>query len=145
MTIDIVKEISGADEWQILKELFRLEVSDEALYRPFSTLSGGEQTKALLAATFLRKDGFLLIDEPTNHIDGDTRAVIAAYLKKQSGFLLVRTTGNCWTPVPTIYFLSTAVISRCKAVIFLPGGKMRRGARFPNESRTIGCGRISSV
>jgi lincosamide and streptogramin A transport system ATP-binding/permease protein len=39
------------------------------LYRPFYTLSNGEQTKVLLAALFLKDNSFLLIDEPTNHLE----------------------------------------------------------------------------
>lgn len=39
------------------------------LYRPFGTLSNGEQTKVMLAVLFLRENHFLLIDEPTNHLD----------------------------------------------------------------------------
>lgn len=31
------------------------------------TLYKGEQTKALLAAMFLKENSFLLIDKPTNH------------------------------------------------------------------------------
>ena len=42
-----------AEPWEVLRELTLLQVPDEALYRPFSTLSQGEQTKVLLAALFL--------------------------------------------------------------------------------------------
>lgn len=44
-------------------------VTEEALDRPFGTLSKGEQTKALLSALFAREDAYPLIDEPTNHLD----------------------------------------------------------------------------
>lgn len=77
------------ESWQIYKELAALEVDDGVLYRPFSTLSNGEQTKVLLAALFLRQDRFLLIDEPTNHLDLEGRRVVSEYLKRKKGFILV--------------------------------------------------------
>ena len=42
---------------------YALEVDEEVLWRPFETLSNGEQTKVLLAALFLNEGHFLLIDE----------------------------------------------------------------------------------
>lgn len=89
VALELLTERCGAEEWRIFRELSLLDVSAEALYRPFSTLSGGEQTKALLAAMFLKEGNFLLIDEPTNHIDNAAKSSVAAYLKTKRGFLLV--------------------------------------------------------
>jgi lincosamide and streptogramin A transport system ATP-binding/permease protein len=73
----------------IQKEIGMLEVTRDVLYRPFSTLSNGEQTKLLLAGLFLKKNNFLLIDEPTNHLDLEARDVLKEYLSSKKGFLLV--------------------------------------------------------
>lgn len=78
-----------AAEWQLLCELNQLEVDESVLDRPFSTLSKGEMTKALLAALFAREDAYPLIDEPTNHLDAHGRALVADYLRRKDGFLLV--------------------------------------------------------
>ena len=51
--------------WRILRELKLLGVEQDVLYRPFYTMSNGEQTKILLASLFLHDGAFLLIDEPT--------------------------------------------------------------------------------
>lgn len=75
--------------WKLVKELFRLQVQEEVLFRPFKTLSQGEQTKVLLALLFLRQQHFLLIDEPTNHLDMEARDVVADYLSRKKGFILV--------------------------------------------------------
>ena len=89
-TISVLQNIcSKCMEWEICRETSLLEVDPDALYRPFSTLSGGEQTKTLLAALFLNANSFLLIDEPTNHLDAEARAVVGNYLKRKKGFILV--------------------------------------------------------
>ncbi len=90
MTREVLRELCPAcEDWEIERELGRLGVSEEALDRPFSTLSPGESTKARLAALFLQEDRFLLLDEPTNHLDEETRQAVGAYLSRQQGFLLV--------------------------------------------------------
>lgn len=75
--------------WRFLKEIACLDVADDILSRPFSTLSGGEQAKVLLAALFAREHHFLLIDEPTNHLDMQGREVMSHYLNGKKGFILV--------------------------------------------------------
>ncbi|MDD4095276.1 MAG: ABC-F type ribosomal protection protein [Oscillospiraceae bacterium] len=76
-------------EWQIKREIALLEVSGEALERPFETLSEGERTKVLLAALFLASHRFLLLDEPTNHLDVDARKAVRDYLASKKGFILI--------------------------------------------------------
>ena len=90
LTTDILSEVCPlAEEWELLRELSYLEVRDDVLWRPFFTLSNGEQTKVLLAALFLNDGHFLLIDEPTNHLDMKARETVSAYLKRKKGFILV--------------------------------------------------------
>ena len=90
MTEDILCEVCPlAEEWELMRELSYLDVNADVLWRPFETLSNGEQTKVLLAALFLNEGHFLLIDEPTNHLDTNAREKVSAYLKKKKGFILV--------------------------------------------------------
>lgn len=89
-TIDVIESIYPDYElWQVLRELSLLQVDEDVLYRPFATLSNGEQTKVQLAALFLKENSFLLIDEPTNHLDMEARKVVSDYLKSKRGFILV--------------------------------------------------------
>ncbi|MBB6730394.1 Lsa family ABC-F type ribosomal protection protein [Cohnella zeiphila] len=89
-TLDVVAGIySDYVHWELARELSLLQVSEDVLYRPFDTLSNGEQTKVLLAALFLKENSFLLIDEPTNHLDLHARQLVGDYLKGKSGFILV--------------------------------------------------------
>ena len=115
--------------WRILRELNLLGVEQDVLYRPFYTMSNGEQTKILLASLFLHDGAFLLIDEPTNHLDAGGRRLLGEYLAQKRGYILVShdrdlldrcadhmlvsvvgnqdiswfpTTETCWTAAPTI-------------------------------------------
>ncbi|GHU44679.1 Lsa family ABC-F type ribosomal protection protein [Clostridia bacterium] len=77
------------EQWQLEKELNLLAFDTGLLYLPFSYLSFGEQTKVLLAILFLKENAFLLIDEPTSHLDKYARRLVAEYLDRKSGFILV--------------------------------------------------------
>lgn len=90
LTIDILREICPlCEDWEIIREISRIDMEEDALWRPFDTLSNGEQVKALLAALFLKEHAFLLIDEPTNHLDLEGRKAISKYLQQKKGFILV--------------------------------------------------------
>ncbi len=89
-TLDVIIDIfPDYTHWKLIRELSLLEVSEEILYRPFNSLSNGEQTKVLLATMFLKENSFLLIDEPTNHLDLNARKLVSDYLNSKSGYILV--------------------------------------------------------
>lgn len=84
---DVLFEVCPtAEEWEFMKELSLLDVDADVLWRPFETLSNGEQTKALLAALFLNEGHFLLIDEPTNHLGCGGERKGRRVPKAQEGF-----------------------------------------------------------
>lgn len=90
LAIEVVEQMAPDYEyWRLAKELHGLGLEEEILYRPYDTLSGGEQTKLQLAVLFSEENQFLLIDEPTNHLDAQGRAQLSAYLSRKQGFLLV--------------------------------------------------------
>ena len=89
-TIDVLEQILSQTElWRIECELNQLQVSCDCLYRPFNSLSNGQQTKIQLAALFLKDNNFLLIDEPTNHLDTHGRKILSDYLRKKRGYIVV--------------------------------------------------------
>ena len=75
--------------WRVAREMGKLGLEDEILYRPYGTLSNGEQTKLQLAVLFSKENNFLLIDEPTNHLDIQGRELVSRYLNGKRGFILV--------------------------------------------------------
>lgn len=85
----LLKIKPGCEEWKVICELEKLNISAEVLYRPFCSLSHGERTKVLLAILFSGDNDFLLIDEPTNHLDQKSREIVKNYLAGKKGFILV--------------------------------------------------------
>ncbi len=78
----------------IAREFDAMGLAAELLDRPFASLSGGEQTRALIVALFLDEAAsgpgvYPLIDEPTNHLDMAGRTALMGYLAGKRGFLLV--------------------------------------------------------
>ncbi|MDD3369921.1 MAG: ATP-binding cassette domain-containing protein [Lachnospiraceae bacterium] len=83
---------ADCEAWQVLRELDKLQVEAEVLYRPFGTLSFGERTKLMLAVLFSEETNgreLLLVDEPTNHLDQKSREIVKEYLSRKKGFILV--------------------------------------------------------
>lgn len=89
LTLFTLQELADFEQWELERELTLMDVDINILWRPFISLSGGEQTKALLAVLFLDKQNFALIDEPTNHLDRNSREKVANYLREKTGYILV--------------------------------------------------------
>ena len=71
------------DRWH-LPALWEQELHEAGLDLPLSTpvqhLSGGEQTRLALCRAFLQPDHYLLLDEPSNHLDTEGRQWLLAKL-----------------------------------------------------------------
>ncbi|MCM3721858.1 ribosomal protection-like ABC-F family protein [Solibacillus isronensis] len=84
-----INEVMPVELWKLERECQLLSLDSSLLWMPFEQLSGGEQTKVMLAAVFGEENRFLLLDEPTNHLDLKGRSIVANYLKKKKGFIVV--------------------------------------------------------
>lgn len=98
-----VEELETADwtvEERIVSALARLGLEARA-DTLLNQLSGGQRTRAVLAAAIFSEPDFLLLDEPTNNLDRDgRRAVIGLLSGWRSGQLSLVTIVNCskkWT------------------------------------------------
>jgi ATPase subunit of ABC transporter with duplicated ATPase domains len=64
-------------------------LSGVSLDRPAQTLSGGEATRAALAALLIARPDVILMDEPTNNLDAEGRAAVVELLDRWRGGALV--------------------------------------------------------
>lgn len=84
-----IDEVMPVSQWQLERECQLLGMDKAILWQPFGSLSGGEQTRVMLAALFCDENRFALLDEPTNHLDISGRDQLASYLEKKKGYIVV--------------------------------------------------------
>jgi ATP-binding cassette subfamily F protein 3 len=63
--------------------------SGDDVFKPVSVLSGGEKSRLSLAKMLLKPTNFLIMDEPTNHIDIATKKILKNALLDYDGSLLI--------------------------------------------------------
>ncbi|AYW47599.1 ABC transporter ATP-binding protein [Tetragenococcus osmophilus] len=83
---DIFPEISPKE---LRRQLSRCGLSDQLVQKPLKLLSGGEQSKVRLAQLTLQASNFLILDEPTNHMDQKTKERLQETLGNYQGTVLV--------------------------------------------------------
>lgn len=74
---------------EIIKNLSICGVKKEHIDRSISSLSGGEQSKVKLCRLILSPFNFLIMDEPTNHFDKETKEVLENAIKEFQGSLIL--------------------------------------------------------
>ncbi|NMI35626.1 ABC-F family ATP-binding cassette domain-containing protein [Xanthomonas hortorum pv. vitians] len=74
---------------QFAAELERQGLGGRDPYAPAAQLSGGEAMRVALAGAFLAQPDLLILDEPSNHLDGPRRQRLMDHLQAWSGGLVV--------------------------------------------------------
>lgn len=74
-----LRRASDEDRRRVMAALERLGIADLA-DRQIGQLSGGQQQRALLARALVQDADLLLLDEPLNAVDAETRAVVASVM-----------------------------------------------------------------
>lgn len=75
--------------WKVKKEMQLLHLDYSILNQSYNTLSLGQQTQFCLAILFSVEHHYLLLDEPSNHLDQYCKSIITNYLNDKTHFLLV--------------------------------------------------------
>lgn len=73
----------------VRRALAQCGVKDTHVLRAISTLSGGEQSKVKLCRMTLTPCNFLILDEPTNHFDAETKESMLSALEDFKGSLIL--------------------------------------------------------
>lgn len=81
------------DDWTIEERcqeaLHYWELTDLDLNQALATLSGGQKTKVFLAGIMIHQPAFVLLDEPSNHLDLSGRRLLYDFIQNRSTTLLV--------------------------------------------------------
>lgn len=81
------------DDWTIEERCnnalsyWKLEVLD--LTQKMNTLSGGQKTKIFLAGILIHQPELVLMDEPSNHLDADSRKLLYDFIASTTSTLLI--------------------------------------------------------
>ncbi len=67
---------------QVAHEALKQMRLDDLGQRHINTLSGGQQQRVLIARALAQKADLLLLDEPLNAVDAETRDIVAALLER---------------------------------------------------------------
>lgn len=92
MEMTIFEEISDAypnlTNTEIRNVLAAFLFTDDDVFQPIRTLSGGERGRISLAKLMLSNANFLILDEPTNHLDIVSKEILEQALKDYTGTVL---------------------------------------------------------
>jgi ATP-binding cassette subfamily F protein 3 len=90
---DILEELTERfprlTQHELRAALGRFLFSGEDVYKPVAQLSGGEKARLTLLTLMLTPANFLLLDEPSNHLDLAAREAVEQALLEYSGAMLV--------------------------------------------------------
>jgi ATPase subunit of ABC transporter with duplicated ATPase domains len=89
LNLTVGQTIKAEKEHLALAVLARVGLQRITLDRPMSSLSGGERMKVILAHLLVMDADFLILDEPTNNLDSDSRKAVYDLVQNWSGGLLV--------------------------------------------------------
>ena len=82
--------LGGYDYEQKTKRIvYGLGFTDEDLYKPANAFSGGQKTRINLAKALVRSPDFLVLDEPTHHLDMEMLEWLEGYLSSYRGGILI--------------------------------------------------------
>ena len=86
--LDYTKKIYEGDETHLRSTLNKFYFHGENVFKKINKLSGGEKVRLKLLELIQEKNNFLILDEPTNHIDIETKEMLEEALTDFQGTIL---------------------------------------------------------
>lgn len=86
--LDTARKFFEGTETHLRASLAKFLFYGENVFKRVGTLSGGEKVRLKLFELIQKKANFLILDEPTNHIDIDTREMLEEALNEYNGTIL---------------------------------------------------------
>jgi ATP-binding cassette subfamily F protein 3 len=89
--LDAILDIRNLPLAQARNFLGQFLFRGDDVFRTIGTLSGGQRSRVALARLTLHGANFLLLDDPTNHLDLDTQEILEQVLRQFPGSILLVT------------------------------------------------------
>lgn len=86
--LNFFEQFDNQNETEIRTSLAKYMFRGNDVFKKVSSLSGGEKVRLILAKLLKQNINFLILDEPTNHIDIETRELLEEAIKEYSGTVL---------------------------------------------------------
>ena len=86
--LNFFEQFDNRNETEIRSSLAKYMFRGNDVFKKVSSLSGGEKVRLILAKLLKQNINFLILDEPTNHIDIETRELLEEAIKEYSGTVL---------------------------------------------------------
>ena len=86
--LDTARKFYSGDETHLRASLAKFLFYSDNVFKRVDSLSGGEKVRLKLFELIQKKANFLILDEPTNHIDIDTREMLEEALNEYNGTIL---------------------------------------------------------
>ncbi len=85
---EYMRKIFSGSESELRSKLYRFYFDENSIDKKLKNISGGEKVRIKLLELILKKSNFLILDEPTNHIDIDTKEILESSLEEFDGTIL---------------------------------------------------------
>jgi len=86
--LEVARESFDGNETHLRASLNRFLFCEDGVFKKVGFLSGGEKVRLKLFSLIQQKANFIILDEPTNHIDINTKEILEEALEDFKGTLL---------------------------------------------------------
>ena len=86
--LEFARDVTDVEENILRSKLFNFHFFDDEILKRINVLSGGEKVRLKIFELLQKDYNLLIFDEPTNHIDIETRTILEEALKEYKGTII---------------------------------------------------------